>query len=145
MNTRKKSIIYKNVLFTIEHVLAYAVPRYLILYFNDPSFFKEHANESLSKFGILLSKTMECIKEIIHPEKIYCLMFGEKEEKPHFHLFPRTQTITNAYYQATGVKEGTILGPELFTWVIKNKKGRCRELNSLVKCLQEKLKQLINN
>lgn len=77
-------IIYKNCFFILEHTVSYDIPGDLILFFNQHVPLVDQGMESLSKLGPLLTLSIQSIQEVIKPQKVYCLLFGEKHGNPHF-------------------------------------------------------------
>jgi len=54
------------------------------------------SDQGLDLFGCL-ARAEALIEEILAPERIYILKFGEENPQVHFHVVPRTQTIERAY------------------------------------------------
>ena len=134
-------IIYKDCFFTIEHTVSYDIPGYLILFFNQHIPLVDQGMDALRKLGPLLALSIQSIQEVIKPQKVYCLLFGEKNESPHFHLFPRTKELKQEYESLFGVRpDGAVSGPDLFSWITKYKHG----LNSQAITVSRKLKKKLH-
>lgn len=133
-------IIYKDCFFTIEHTVSYDIPGYLILSFNKHIPLADQGMDVLSKLGPLLALSTQSIQEVVKPQKVYCLLFGEKNENPHFHLFPRTKELKQEYESLFGIRpDGAVSGPDLFSWITKHKHG----LNSQVGTISRKIKSCL--
>jgi diadenosine tetraphosphate (Ap4A) HIT family hydrolase len=66
--------------------------------------------------GPVLSGATRAIKQVMQPLNIYYAQFGEENCRLHFHLFPRTKFLTEAYWQTFPEQEGVVNGPRLFDW-----------------------------
>lgn len=131
-------IIYKDCFFTIEHTVSYDIPGYLILFFNQQVPLIDQGMEALSNLGPLLALSTRSIQEVIRPQKVYCLLFGEKNENPHFHLFPRTKELKQEYESLFGTRpDGIVSGPDLFSWIIKYKQGKNAQAMTVSRKLQK--------
>jgi diadenosine tetraphosphate (Ap4A) HIT family hydrolase len=63
-----------------------------------------------------LSRAETLLREILQPEKIYILKFGEAVPKIHFHVFPRTARLLQAYLgQVTD--QAPYSGARIMDWV----------------------------
>ena len=52
------------------------------------------------------------------------MLFGEKNEYPHFHLFPRTKELKQEYESLFSIgPDNVVSGPDLFSWITKSKQG----------------------
>ncbi|MEK7340297.1 MAG: hypothetical protein WBD50_00880 [Candidatus Rhabdochlamydia sp.] len=132
--------IYKDCFFTIEHTVSYDIPGYLILFFNQHVPLIYQGVEALSKLGPLLALSTQSIQEVIKPQKVYCLLFGEKNENPHFHLFPRTKELKQEYESLFGIRpDGVVSGPDLFSWITKSKQGVNAQAMAISRELQKAL------
>lgn len=124
--------IYQDYFFTIEHTISYDIPGYLILFFNQQIPLIEQGMEALNKLGPLLALSTRSIQEVIKPQKVYCLLFGEKQENPHFHLFPRTKELKQEYESLFGMRpDGIVSGPDLFSWITKSKQGMSTQARAI--------------
>lgn len=94
--------------------------------------------EALIKLGPLLALSIQSIQKVIKPQKVYCLLFGEKNENPHFHLFPRTKELKEGYESLFGIlPDGVASGPDLFSWITKSKQGMTAQTMTISRELQK--------
>jgi diadenosine tetraphosphate (Ap4A) HIT family hydrolase len=66
--------------------------------------------------GPTLTAATRAIEAVIHPERVYCLLFAEETRTVHFHLFPRTKRLL-AEYRRVHPTETKVSGPTLLHWV----------------------------
>jgi hypothetical protein len=52
----------------------------------------------------------------MQPIRIYVARFGEGEGGLHFHILPRTESLTRKYLDEHPTHRGTISGPLLLDW-----------------------------
>jgi diadenosine tetraphosphate (Ap4A) HIT family hydrolase len=71
--------------------------------------------ETLSTFGPLLARAMSAIEDVVHPERIYIIRFGEEVEALHFHLFPRTKAMADLY-RLHHPNQPLASGAQMFDW-----------------------------
>lgn len=110
-------LIFEDDLFRIEHCESCPLPGYLILHVKGGNSSIDNLDGCTSpRLGTMLSATTNAIITVIHPERIYCLSFGEVNPELHFHLFPRTRWLLEKYWEATGTEDEPIDGPRLFQW-----------------------------
>ncbi len=109
--------IFENRLFTIEHSSSCAVPGYVVLRLKDRSTsLAELDAGSAQALGVLLSAAVRAVEKIVGADRVYCLSFAELDRRLHFHLFPRTAWLLQAYWRATGTAELPVNGPLVFEW-----------------------------
>jgi diadenosine tetraphosphate (Ap4A) HIT family hydrolase len=112
------SLLYENNHFIIEHSMKYHIPGYL---FVSPKVkvysLSELSDEALVCLGTTLSIAVKAVEIIIKPINVYCSKFGESGSPLHFHIFPRTQWITELYKGRFNDKN-LISGPILLDWAI---------------------------
>lgn len=110
-------VVYEDDLFLVEHCGTCPLPGYLILHVKGGHrSVADLGGEPASRLGLLIGMTTRAIKVAVHPERIYCLSFGELNVGLHFHLFPRTRWLLEQYWTATGTRTESIDGPRLFQW-----------------------------
>ena len=110
-------LIGENEYFKFEHCYSCAIPGYLIVtpkaeansIYDLPKSHQEILGESLA----IATKT---VREVIQPIKIYCAQFGEEATHLHFHIFPRTQSVTDRFLKSFPEQHDLIHGPVLLDW-----------------------------
>jgi diadenosine tetraphosphate (Ap4A) HIT family hydrolase len=109
--------LFRTAHFTVAHGASPTVPGYLIVTTRGgEKSLSAMKPESLVDLGTVLSKATRLIEETVKPERVYCARFGEEVETLHFHLFPRTREMMEAY-RKTG---GPLSAPLIFEWCRKN-------------------------
>ena len=108
--------VYENKYFRIEHSSHYRIAGFLfVIAKEDVNSIPELSTPALECMGATLSLAIEAVESVINPINIYCTKFGESGQGLHFHIFPRTQSLTTEYRSQTGF--GTeIDGPHLMSW-----------------------------
>lgn len=76
----------------------------------------ELPNSVLEQIGPALARLEAAIQSVTDAEHIYVLRFSEGLPTVHFHLFPRTIALANAWLAAARPSEQNIIGPSLFAW-----------------------------
>lgn len=92
------------------------LPGYLILRPTRRAATFQDAPVFLAELGATLGLLEAAILQAVSAPRLYVLRFSEAEDSLHFHLFPRTTTLTAAYTEAFPRREGIVIGPELFEW-----------------------------
>jgi diadenosine tetraphosphate (Ap4A) HIT family hydrolase len=112
------SLLFENDHFIIEHSVKYRIPGYL---FVSPKVevysLSELSDEALPCLGTALSIAVKAVETIIKPINVYYAKFGESGCPLHFHIFPRTQWITELYNERF-INKDLISGPVLLDWAI---------------------------
>jgi diadenosine tetraphosphate (Ap4A) HIT family hydrolase len=110
-------LIAENKYYKIMHCNSCSIPGYLIV---APRItvrsISQLPKEYQHHLGPVFSLATTAIQQIIEPLQIYCIQFGEKGESLHYHIFPRTQIITDLYLKEFPEQKETINGPLLFAW-----------------------------
>jgi len=110
-------VLYSNDHFIIEHCRSCSVPGYLIVSAREEagcvSELKPEAQACLSP---TLSQAARAVRKVIQPDKVYCAQFGEEGRQLHFHVFPRTREITEAFLVENPSQRELIHGPVLLDW-----------------------------
>jgi len=116
-NARDDLRVYEDEHFTADQCGTCAVAGYLIVRLKgqatslaglDPT--------SAGRLGAMLARAARAIEEATAAERVYCLAFAEIDPRLHFHLFPRTRAVLEAYRAATGTVGEPVNGPKLFEW-----------------------------
>ena len=110
-------VIFETPHFSVAHVASPAIPGYLIATTRQgEKSIAAMKPEAQADLGVVLAKATRLIEETVKPERVYCGRFGEEVETIHFHLFPRTREMMDAY-RKTG---GPLSAPLIFEWCRKN-------------------------
>jgi len=109
--------IWQDAQFTVDHTDECLVPGYLIVRMSGgPRSLGELGPEQSHSLASLLPRTARAIEQVTAAERVYCLSFCEIDRALHFHLFPRSRALLEAYLTATGASPGPVNGPVLFEW-----------------------------
>jgi len=109
--------IWQDSQFTVDHTDECLVPGYLIVRMSGGSrSLGELSPDQSHALASLLSRTARAIEQVTAAERVYCLSFCEIDRTLHFHLFPRSRALLEAYLTATGASPGPVNGPVLFEW-----------------------------
>jgi diadenosine tetraphosphate (Ap4A) HIT family hydrolase len=112
-----KYIVYQNSAYRIEHSTAFVLPGYLfVVPQTDVMSLSELSVEALALLGPTLALAMKAVEDVVNPLNVYCAKFGESMTPLHFHIFPRTSWLTEAYHQHFPQLK-RISGPILLDWV----------------------------
>ncbi|MGD1148651.1 MAG: GNAT family N-acetyltransferase [Thermoanaerobaculaceae bacterium] len=109
--------VFEDEHFTVEQCGSCLIPGYLILRLKGPAVtMGQLAHQASGRLGEMLSRTARAIGEVVTPERLYVLSFCEIDQRLHFHLFPRTRPLLQAYRRAAGSLVEPVSGPKLFEW-----------------------------
>jgi len=100
------------------------------------------SNEALSGLGPTLQLATKAVQNVLSPVNIYCTKFGESGGTLHFHIFPRTLSLTEVYQHSEGTQE-SIDGPHLMSWANKQFTGSVEHGN--ISCTIDLLKDYFRN
>lgn len=121
--------LFENAHFRIEHAVSYRIAGYLMVVPAVPvGSLSEMSPASLSDLGPTLRLAVCAVESVVEPEIVYCAKFGESDGSVHFHVFPRTMSLTEAYLAENGPLE-EIEGPKLLTWAHHKFTGPCEHGN----------------
>lgn len=116
--------VYANHYFVIDQCRDCAVPGYLIVSpLQAATSLAYLGDEVLGQLGPTLRLAVKAIDQVIRPLKIYCAQFGEANNQLHFHVFPRTKEITEAFLMEKPEQSHLIHGPVLFDWAREHYKS----------------------
>lgn len=75
-----------------------------------------------SELGVIFPMLEKAILEVTGAERIYVLRFSEGMKTVHFHFFPRTRSLAEAWLRSNSSenKDGALNGELLFGWARKN-------------------------
>jgi diadenosine tetraphosphate (Ap4A) HIT family hydrolase len=109
--------VYEDDRFTLEHSEECTVPGYLVLRMRAKDAALPRLDDrDAERLGALLARAAQAISAATGAERVYCLSFCEVDARLHFHLFPRTRWLLDAYHEATGTGGEPVNGPALFEW-----------------------------
>lgn len=93
-----------------------SVPGYLIVFARNPGEkLADYTLAAQAALGTILAICEQAIVSVIRPERVYIARFSEKTAGIHFHVFPRSCILAQAYRRAFPHKR-EIDGPELLSW-----------------------------
>ena len=114
------NLAFENIHVRVEHSLECKIPGYVIIFpKRDVYSMGEMTESELKAFSETLAMTHSVINNTINPERIYTISLGELLPTIHFHIFPRTKALLDAYHQATGRENEPTNGTLLFDWARK--------------------------
>ena len=121
MSTQQDSrerLLHADGRFTLETADFCTVPGYLILRMTDGTTrLGDLAPETARALGEALARASAAIEATTGAERVYVLSFCEVDRRLHFHLFPRTAWLLEAFRAATGAGQAAAVdGPALFGW-----------------------------
>lgn len=92
--TTPGGIVFQTKHWLCDHSFDTPLPGFLILKTRrHVESFAYLTQEEACEFGIVLFKLTKALKQVLHPEKIYILKFGEVVKHLHFWLIPRTTEV----------------------------------------------------
>jgi len=114
----KSQFLYADDRFTLEAADFCTVPGYLILRVPDGvTRLAGLEPEAARRLGELLARALAAIEAVTGADRVYVLSFCEVDRRLHFHLFPRTAWLLEAFRAATGAGlADPVDGPALFQW-----------------------------
>ncbi|ENM5747480.1 hypothetical protein V4V60_002172 [Vibrio mimicus] len=137
-------IVFEDQYFKVSQCRTCDIPGYLIVdcktqtvYLADLPF------EAQTVFVGLIGRLEIAIAKATGAEKVYCAKFGEAGGNLHFHLFPRSVSITTNYLKVYPEQQHLINGPILFDWAREKYKTSSESLSVRVRECLEEIKGLI--
>ena len=119
MNKEYKYIapLWEDEWFRLEASAECTVPGYLVLRAKGPAVtLGRLAPEAARRLGSVLARVAAAIEAATGAERVYVLSFCEEDPHLHFHLFPRTRWLAEAWRQAHPGAGEPVDGPRLFVW-----------------------------
>jgi diadenosine tetraphosphate (Ap4A) HIT family hydrolase len=109
--------IYRSSFYILSQARDYLVPGYLILEALAPA---EHFTELPAAADIdlmaVFRKAKQLLMDLLNPERIYFLRFGESNRHFHFHVVPRTVEIARRHCDPHPVTPG-LNGAQIVSWL----------------------------
>ncbi len=129
--------------FVVEPCHGCPLPGYLIVRPRVPMRSLSHlpADEA-AEFGPLLKKVVGAIESVVRPIRIYVAQFGEETGDLHFHVFPRTELLTEEYLREFPEQKDLIHGPLLLDWARQRYRSGVRSETAVADV--EELRELLN-
>ena len=113
-------LIFETDYFTVSQTSDYRVPGYVIILSKAPfTHITEFTPEQAGDLVRCLANAEAIVQQIIEPERIYIMKFGEVNPRIHFHVFPRTSRIATAYEKAVEDKP-PYNGARVVDWIWNN-------------------------
>ncbi len=110
-------LIFETENFTVSQIAGYRVPGYVIVESKaECTALADYNEEQTVDLAQCLANAEALVQEVVAPERIYVMKFGEQNPRIHFHVFPRTERIGNAY-AAQVQDEKPYSGARLVDWV----------------------------
>lgn len=111
-------LIHEDEYFRLEQCPACPVPGYLILRIKSgcTSLGELPPAQSTALSG-LLPRAVRAVERATGADRVYLLSFGEVDRRLHFHLFPRTAWVRDAFFAACPGQGEPVDGPALFCWI----------------------------
>jgi diadenosine tetraphosphate (Ap4A) HIT family hydrolase len=112
-------LIYENAQFRAEQSNSCALPGYVIVTARYPApSLSTLRPEALALLGPTLWLVTRAVEVTVKPERVYCARYGEATAQVHFHVFPRTREMAEAFL-AAHPDDREISGPKLFDWAVE--------------------------
>lgn len=113
-------LIFETDHFTVSQTDGYRVPGYLIVHVKgDKTELADFTAQEAADLGRCLADTEKIVAQVLQPPRVYVLKFAEVNQRVHFHVFPRTEAIAQAYEAATQ-EVFPYNGAKLVAWVWEN-------------------------
>ena len=138
-------LLWKNDHLKIEQCYKCALPGYLIVSPNvaTDALYKLEVS-TLHELGGVLARATQAVQSIIKPQKVYCAQFGEEESAIHFHIFPRSQTLTTEFFKEYPDHKKLIHGPVLLDWARTRYKAKPEEVWPIVQASMDQLRNALH-
>ncbi len=91
-------LLFETENFTASQADEYRIPGYVIVDAkSEATELADFSSEVAAELMQCLARAEALVKNLIQPERIYLMKFGEMVPRVHFHIFPRTARIGDAY------------------------------------------------
>ena len=95
-------LVFETEHFTASQASAYRLPGYMIVECKlDVTRLDELAPDAAHELCTSLAEAERIVRELLSPERVYTLRFGEFVPRIHFHVVPRTARVAAAYAAET--------------------------------------------
>ncbi|MDF1798708.1 MAG: hypothetical protein P1V81_05995 [Planctomycetota bacterium] len=96
-------LIFETANFTAEQASGYRLPGYVIVQLKPPGTQLAALTPAQSaELTACLAEAERLVQELVQPERIYLMKFGELVPQIHFHVMPRTAALAAAFQAETG-------------------------------------------
>jgi len=117
VESRHPIVIFEDPLVIVQQADFCAIPGYLVVRFkNGAQSMADLTPDEAAQTGILLSACISALEQVANADRVYTLVLAEMDRNLHFHLFPRSAGLLEAYHQATSSAHEPVNGSLLFEW-----------------------------
>lgn len=111
------NLIFADEIFSLEACLAHQIPGYLILRLRQvhPTF-SGLSDQVAQQLGLAVAKISALVEGKVAAETVYVMRFGEESRQIHFHIFPRTRRMDEAFRSHHSSCGQFLNGPLVFEW-----------------------------
>lgn len=111
-------VVYENDYFQVRPGEACSIPGYLIVFAKQQATSIDQLTPAAqAALGETLALVHKTLQQTLKPERIYTVSLGEVLPLLHFHIFPRTSDILQAYRRENKLSEqAPVNGALLFDW-----------------------------
>ena len=96
-------LVFETEHFTVGQARSFRLPGYLIIEAKAQyEHLDELSNDAAKDLVRCLGEAERLVHEIVAPERVYTLRFGEMQPRIHFHVIPRTARVAAAFVSETG-------------------------------------------
>lgn len=118
------NLIHQSRFFTTTHAVDSGVPGHLIVASSvQCTALAGLTSEQAADLMQCLERAEKLVQELLQPERIYILKFGEAVPQLHFHVFPRTARLLRAYLGQVADRE-PYSGARIMDWVWSRRDAR---------------------
>ncbi len=113
----KRYLIHESTHFTTSQASDSGVPGHLVVMSrSECTTLSGFSTEQAADLVRCLIQAETLVQQVLRPERIYLLKFGEAVPKVHFHVFPRTARLLRAYLSQVADQE-PYSGARIMDWV----------------------------
>ena len=115
--------IFESTYFTTSQASDSGVPGHLIVESRiECTAISGFTTDQSADFMRCLARAETVVQEILEPERIYILKFGEAVPRVHFHVFPRTARLLRAYLNHVA-DQAPYSGARIMDWTWTHRKS----------------------